>query len=204
LSTRTKATTAKRDPSRVRRALRKFSVEVSGSGLVGIAISPLSMRRMKSGVTVESTIPQLLAGQLGGWYESGFSDLDSVLVGDYAIKASKIRSSTFIEDYTTPKRNFLLALSYEKWVGYRCDVRAHDKSDIKVQLDSQVRLRLPNGDHYELWQPRLLKPKGFELEFQGDAGRAWEELFYITTSGQVLRITQKGNRSGETILVLED
>ena len=203
MSTRTKATTAKRDPSRVRRALRKFSVEVSGSGLVGIAISPLSMRRMKSGVTVESTIPQQLTEQLGGWYESGFSDLDSVLVGDYAIKASKRRSSSFIEDYTTPKRNFLLALSYEKWVGYRCDVCAHDKFDIKVQLDSQVRLRLPNGDDYELWQPRILKPKGFDLDFQGDAGRAWEELFYITTRGQVLPINVESKKSGVTVLVLD-
>ena len=161
------------------------------------------MRRMKSGVTVESTTPQMLVEQLGGWYESGFSDLRSVLVGDDAIKASKRRSSAFIEDYTTPKRNFLLALSCEKWVGYRCDVRAHDKFDIKVQLDSQVRLRLPNGDDYELWQPRILKPKGFDLDFQGDAGRAWEELFYITTSGQVLPVTQKRKRSGDTFLVLD-
>ncbi len=204
MRTRNKATTVKRDLSRVRGAHRKFVVEVNGSGVVGIAISPLSMRALKSGVTVESTIPQQLTEQLGGWYESGFSDLDSVLVGDDAIKASKRRSSTFIEDYTTPKRNVLLALSYEKWVGYRCDVRAHDKFDIKVQLDSQVRLRLPNGDHYELWQPRILKPKGFDLEFQGDAGRAWEELFYITTRGQVLRVTQTNNRSGDTILVLEE
>jgi hypothetical protein len=158
---------------------------------------------MKSGVTVESTIPQQLTEQLGGWYESGFSDLDSVLVGDYAIKASKRRSSSFIEDYTTPKRNFLLALSYEKWVGYRCDVCAHDKFDIKVQLDSQVRLRLPNGDDYELWQPRILKPKGFDLDFQGDAGRAWEELFYITTRGQVLPINVESKKSGVTVLVLD-
>jgi hypothetical protein len=199
-----KAIRAKPDPRRVKSAPHEYGVEVSGSGLVGIAISPLSMRALKSGVTVESTIPQQLTEQLGGWYESGFSDLDSVLVGDDAIKASKRRSSTSIEDYTTLKRNFLLALSYEKWVGYRCDVRAHDKFDIKVQLDSQVRLRLPNGDHYELWQPRILKPKGFDLEFQGDSGRAWEEIFYITTGGQVLRVGVKTSASGAAALVLDD
>jgi hypothetical protein len=202
MGVRKKANTAKRALCRAKGASRKFVVEVNGSGVVGIAISPLSMRRMKSGVTVESTIPQLLTEQLGGWYESGFSDLDSVLVGDDAIKASKRRSSTFIEDYTTPKQNFLLALTYEKWVGYRCDVRAHDKSDIKVQLDSQVRLRLPNGDHYELWQPTLLKPQGFDLEYYDDAGRAWEELFYVTTRGQVLPVSVESNKAGDIVLVL--
>jgi hypothetical protein len=61
----------------VKTTRHNLSVEVNGSGIVGIAISQLSMRLMKGGVTVESTIPQLLTGQLGGWYESGFSDMDN-------------------------------------------------------------------------------------------------------------------------------